>query len=126
MVHARHARWSRAPSWWAGRVRPLPVWLLGTEVLATIAGLFLFGSFRYQIPKNALTYGMAGVVVATFVGLRWRGTGRSRHDAAGQYDAAVQAALPVAGPGLVDVPVEGSDAGRWVIKQAEIDSNRDT
>jgi hypothetical protein len=44
----------------------LPVWLLASEVLATILGLFVFGSFRYQIHKNALTYGMLLVIVATF------------------------------------------------------------
>ena len=51
------------------RVWALPTWLLATEVLATILGLFLFGSFRYQIHKNALTYGMLCVIAATFVGL---------------------------------------------------------
>jgi len=50
-----------------GRASPVPVWLLATEVLATIIGLFLFGSFKYQIHKNALTYGMLLVVIATFV-----------------------------------------------------------
>jgi hypothetical protein len=50
----------------AGRFAPTPLWLLAAEVLATILGLFLFGSFRYQIHKNALTYGMLIVVVATF------------------------------------------------------------
>jgi hypothetical protein len=50
----------------AGRVRPVPVWLLASEVLATIVGLFVFGSFRYQIHKNALTYGMLLVIVSTF------------------------------------------------------------
>jgi hypothetical protein len=53
----------------AGLTAPLPLWLLGVEVLVTILGLFLFGSFRYQIHKNALTYGMLLVIVATFVGL---------------------------------------------------------
>jgi Na+/H+ antiporter NhaD/arsenite permease-like protein len=53
----------------AGRSTSLPVWLLAAEVMATILGLFLFGSFRYQIHKNALTYGMALVIVATFCGL---------------------------------------------------------
>jgi hypothetical protein len=43
-----------------------PTWLLASEVLATILGLFFFGSFRYQIHKNALTYGMLLVIVATF------------------------------------------------------------
>jgi hypothetical protein len=50
----------------AGRTIPMPVWLLALEVFATIIGLFAFGSFRYQIHKNALTYGMLFVVVATF------------------------------------------------------------
>ncbi len=58
-----------------GRVAFLPMWLLGAEVLATILGLFLFGSFKYQIHKNALTYGMLLIVVSTFCGLQtseWR------------------------------------------------------
>ena len=39
-------------------------------MLTTILGLFLFGSFKYQIHKNALTYGMLLIVVATFCGLQ--------------------------------------------------------
>ena len=50
----------------AGRWFPFPVWLLATEVLATILALFLLGSFKYQIHKNALTYGMLLVIIATF------------------------------------------------------------
>ena len=53
----------------AGRATTLPMWLLAAEVLLTILGLFLFGSFSYQIHKNALTYGMALIIVATFTGL---------------------------------------------------------
>jgi hypothetical protein len=53
----------------AGQLQPLPVWLLAAEVLATIVGLFVFGSFKYQIHKNALTYGMLLVIVATFTQL---------------------------------------------------------
>jgi Na+/H+ antiporter NhaD/arsenite permease-like protein len=53
----------------AGRVIPIPLWLLGTEVSVTILGLFVFGSFKYQIHKNALTFGMLLVMVATFAGL---------------------------------------------------------
>ena len=45
----------------------MPVWLLAAEVLATILGLFVFGSFKYQIHKNALTYGTLLVIIATFV-----------------------------------------------------------
>ena len=53
----------------AGRIFSLPRWLLAGEVFATILGLFLFGSFRYQIHKNALTYGMLVIIIATFTGL---------------------------------------------------------
>jgi Na+/H+ antiporter NhaD/arsenite permease-like protein len=53
----------------ASRFEPMPLWLLAAEVLGTILGLFVFGSFKYQIHKNALTYGMLLVIVATFYGL---------------------------------------------------------
>jgi Na+/H+ antiporter NhaD/arsenite permease-like protein len=53
----------------AGRANPLPVWLLALEVFATILALFVLGSFKYQVHKNALTYGMLLVIVATFCGL---------------------------------------------------------
>jgi len=53
----------------AGRITPLPVWLLAVEVFATILALFFLGSFKYQLHKNALTYGMLLVIVATFSGL---------------------------------------------------------
>jgi len=44
----------------------MPVWLLASEVLASILALFLLGSFKYQVHKNALTYGTLLVIVATF------------------------------------------------------------
>jgi len=50
----------------AGQFVPMLIGLLAAEVLATILGLFFFGSFKYQIHKNALTYGMLLVIVATF------------------------------------------------------------
>src|SRR5262245_52863351 len=53
----------------AGHFTPFPTWLLAAEVLLTILGLFLFGSFRYQIHKNALTYGMLFIIAATFCSL---------------------------------------------------------
>src|SRR4051812_13737669 len=53
----------------AGRFASVPSWLLAAEVFATIIGLFVFGSFRYQIHKNALTYGMLLVIIATFTQL---------------------------------------------------------
>src|SRR5262245_24910055 len=48
-----------------GRATTLPLLLLATEVLVTILGLFLFGSFKYQIHKNALTYGMLLINITT-------------------------------------------------------------
>lgn len=51
------------------QVSPLPLWLLAGEVFATIVGLFVFGSFRFQIHKDPFTYGMLLVIVATFTGL---------------------------------------------------------
>ena len=61
-----------------GRAVPIPVWFLGVEVLGTVLGLFLLGSFSYQIHKNALTYGMALIVTATFAGCATRrGTSKS-------------------------------------------------
>jgi hypothetical protein len=48
----------------------MPTWLLASEVLATILALFFFGSFKYQVHKNALTYGMLMVIVATFSQLK--------------------------------------------------------
>jgi Na+/H+ antiporter NhaD/arsenite permease-like protein len=58
----------------AGRYWTPPVSLLAAEIFATILGLFLFGSFKYQIHKNALTYGMVLVVVATFFDIWWPGS----------------------------------------------------
>jgi len=55
---------------WAGRSIPMPLWLLATEVMATILALFLLGSFKYQVHKNPLTYGMVMIVLATFVRLK--------------------------------------------------------
>jgi di/tricarboxylate transporter len=52
-----------------GRFVPLSISLLAIEVFATILGLFFFGSFRYQIHKNAVTYGMVLIIIATFCGL---------------------------------------------------------
>jgi Na+/H+ antiporter NhaD/arsenite permease-like protein len=48
-----------------------PPILLAAEIFATIIGLFVFSSFRYRIHKNALAFGMAMVIVATFWGIWW-------------------------------------------------------
>jgi Na+/H+ antiporter NhaD/arsenite permease-like protein len=41
-------------------------WVLAGEVFATIIALFVLGSIKYRLNKNALTYGAALVIVATF------------------------------------------------------------
>jgi Na+/H+ antiporter NhaD/arsenite permease-like protein len=56
------------------QVHPLPLWLLGAEVFATILGLFIFGSIRYRLHKNAWTYGALLIVGATFWGVWWHGS----------------------------------------------------
>lgn len=57
-----------------GQVVTIPLWLLGAQVFATVIGLFVFGSIRYRIHKNALTYGMLLVIGATFWGVWWDGS----------------------------------------------------
>jgi Na+/H+ antiporter NhaD/arsenite permease-like protein len=47
-----------------------PIWV-AVELILTILGLFFLGSFKYQLDKNALTYGMGAVVIATFIPFWW-------------------------------------------------------
>jgi hypothetical protein len=54
-----------------GQLVKLPVMLLGIEVFLTVIGLFVFGSMRYRLDKNALTYGAVIVVAATFWVVWW-------------------------------------------------------
>lgn len=70
----------------------LPPALLAVEIFATIVGLFVFSSFRYRIHKNALAYGMALVVVATFFGIWWPTSGL-RESIAAEGSVAVPAFL---------------------------------
>jgi Na+/H+ antiporter NhaD/arsenite permease-like protein len=52
-----------------GRTVPMSVALLAAEVFVTILALFLFGSFRYQVHKGPLAYGMLLIIGATFISL---------------------------------------------------------
>lgn len=47
-----------------------PLWMAGA-LGTTIVGLFVFGSFRYQIHKNALTFGMLPVIGTLFFTWWW-------------------------------------------------------
>ncbi len=57
-----------------GQVHPLPLWLLAAEVFATILALFVFGSIRWRLHKDPLTYGALLVIGATFWGVWWPGS----------------------------------------------------
>jgi Na+/H+ antiporter NhaD/arsenite permease-like protein len=57
-----------------GQVISLPVILLGIEVFLVVISLFIFGSIHYRLDKNALTYGAALVVAATFWCVWWPGS----------------------------------------------------
>lgn len=61
---------------WTKPASPL---LLGIEVFSTIILLFIFGSFRYRIDKNAITYGALLILLATFFPMWWPDSGL-RHD----------------------------------------------
>jgi Na+/H+ antiporter NhaD/arsenite permease-like protein len=45
--------------------------VMAIEVMLTILSLFIFGSIRYRLDKNAITYGMAIVISATFWTIWW-------------------------------------------------------
>lgn len=48
---------------------------LAVEVLLMILSLFIFGSIRWRIDKNAITYGLSVVVFATFWKIWWPTSG---------------------------------------------------
>ena len=50
---------------------PFPNWAMALEVLMMILSLYIFGSIRYRLDKNALTYGAAVVISATFWTIWW-------------------------------------------------------
>ena len=52
--------------WVARPLLPPTANLLAVEVFTVILALFVFGSIRYQIDKNAITYGALLVVSSTF------------------------------------------------------------
>lgn len=49
-----------------GNIRPIPPFFLAAEVLVTVLALFIFGSIRYRIDKNALTFGAGLIITASF------------------------------------------------------------
>jgi Na+/H+ antiporter NhaD/arsenite permease-like protein len=70
-----------------GLGRPFPSWIVAAEVVVTILALFLFGSIKYRLDKNALTYGAALVILATFWHGWWGGAPVRQAMAAGEPGA---------------------------------------
>jgi Na+/H+ antiporter NhaD/arsenite permease-like protein len=56
---------------WMGQFYPFSGGVVAVEVFLMILSLFIFGSIRYRLDKNAVTYGMAIVVSATFWRIWW-------------------------------------------------------
>lgn len=54
-----------------GNTISIPVWFIGAEVFTTILLLFILGSAKYQLNKNALTYGSVMIVAASSWGIWW-------------------------------------------------------
>lgn len=48
-----------------------PAWFIAAEIFSAILALFIFGSIRWRIDKNALTYGAGLVIAATFFTAWW-------------------------------------------------------
>lgn len=57
----------------AGIFYPIPSWIMALQVFFTVVALFVLGSIRYRLDKNALTYGMGIVISATFWSTWWHG-----------------------------------------------------
>ena len=49
-----------------GAFHAFPTWVIALEVFLTILSLFIFGSIKYRIHKNAITYGAGMIIIATF------------------------------------------------------------
>lgn len=71
----------------AGRGNPFPAWVAAAEVTATVLALFVFGSIKYRLDKNALTYGAALVIAATVWEGWWQGSTLKASLAAGDPSA---------------------------------------
>jgi hypothetical protein len=65
-----------------GKFHPIPAWVVAAEVFFTVISLFVFGSIRVRLDKNALTYGMVMVITATFWESWWIQSGLRQNVAA--------------------------------------------
>ncbi|MFA5139698.1 MAG: SLC13 family permease [Elusimicrobiota bacterium] len=66
-----------------GSTVSFPGWVVALELLLMILALFIFGSIRYRIDKNAVSYGGGLVILATFWTLWWPGSALRAEGASG-------------------------------------------
>lgn len=57
-----------------GSSRPFSPGVIAAELFLTIIALFIFGSIRYRIDKNAITFGSILIIAASFWGGWWPGS----------------------------------------------------
>lgn len=61
-----------------GMYFPFPAWVDAAEVGTAVMALFVFGSIRFRLDKNALSYGVGLIVAATFWTGWWPASGLRR------------------------------------------------
>ncbi|OGR56687.1 MAG: hypothetical protein A2034_00605 [Elusimicrobia bacterium GWA2_38_7] len=71
--------------WILGNFYVPPRWLIAVEVFVTVISLFFFGSIRYRLDKNILTYGAAMVIFSTFWHVWWPDSFLRQSLASNQY-----------------------------------------
>ncbi|HEX5033089.1 MAG TPA: SLC13 family permease [bacterium] len=57
-----------------GKFVALPASLVAIEVFLAIISLFILGSMKYRVDKNAITYGAVLIIFATFWSVWWEGS----------------------------------------------------
>lgn len=57
-----------------GKFIALPTTLVAVEVFLAIISLFVLGSMKYRVDKNAITYGAVLIIFATFWSVWWEGS----------------------------------------------------
>jgi len=62
-------------------------WVMALEVFLTILSLFIFGSIRYRIDKNAMTYGAGMIIITTFWWNWWPQSALRASLQSGEYSA---------------------------------------
>jgi len=70
-----------------GAFHAFSAWVIALEVFLTIVSLFIFGSIKYRIDKNVLTYGAGMVIMTTFWWNWWPRSTLKASLQSGEYSA---------------------------------------